>query len=65
MMADLTLENRSLKKRERGGGERGMRSPAPEENRIIQLVEQWHFLTKHTLDKLGIPRATFYPWYDG
>jgi putative transposase len=28
------------------------------------LVEQSHLPAKRTLDKLGIPRATFYRWYD-
>jgi hypothetical protein len=27
-------------------------------------VEQSHLPAKRTLDKLGIPRATFYRWYD-
>jgi hypothetical protein len=31
---------------------------------IIELVEQSHLPAKRTLDKLGIPRATFYRWYD-
>src|SRR5437762_1093632 len=31
---------------------------------IILLVEQSHLPAKRTLDKLGIPRATFYRWYD-
>jgi len=34
------------------------------EGEIIQLVEQSHLPAKRTLDKLGIPRATFYRWYD-
>jgi putative transposase len=41
-----------------------MRYPAPEKAEIIQLVEQSHLPAKRTLDKLGIPRATFYRWYD-
>src|ERR1700680_2815383 len=28
------------------------------------LVEQSHLPAKRTLEKLGIPRATFYRWYD-
>ena len=59
-MADLTLENRLLKKHERGWGGRGMRYPASEKAEIIELVEQSHLPAKRTLDKLGIPRATFY-----
>ena len=31
---------------------------------IIRLVEQSHLPVRRTLDKIGIPRATFYRWYD-
>lgn len=41
-----------------------MRYSASEKTEIIQLVEQSHLSAKRTLDKLGIPRATFYRWYD-
>src|SRR5271169_6479275 len=41
-----------------------MRYSASEKTEIIQLVEQSHLPAKRTLDKLGIPRATFYRWYD-
>jgi len=41
-----------------------MRYPASEKLEIIQLVEQSHLPFKRTLDKLGIPRTTFYRWYD-
>lgn len=41
-----------------------MRYPASVKAEIIQLVEQSHLPAKRTLDKLGIPRATFYRWYD-
>ena len=41
-----------------------MRYSASEKAEIIQLVEQSHLPAKRTLDKLGIPRATFYRWYD-
>ena len=37
-----------------------MRYPASEKAEIIQLVEQSHLPAKRTLDKLGIPRSTFY-----
>jgi len=37
-----------------------MRYPASEKVEIIKLVEQSHLPAKRTLDKLGIPRATFY-----
>jgi RNA-directed DNA polymerase len=41
-----------------------MRYPASEKAEIIELVEQSHLPAKRTLDKLGVPRATFYRWYD-
>jgi RNA-directed DNA polymerase len=41
-----------------------MRYPASEKAEIIGLVEQSHLPAKATLAKLGIPRATFYRWYD-
>ena len=31
---------------------------------IIRLVEENHLSARRTLAKLGIPRATFYRWYD-
>ena len=36
-----------------------MRYLASEKLEIIRLVEQSHLPAKRTLDKLGIPRATF------
>jgi len=41
-----------------------MRYPSEEKLEIIKLVEQSHLSAKQTLDKLGIPRSTFYLWYD-
>ena len=41
-----------------------MRYPASEKAEIIRLVEGSHLPARRTLDKLGIPRATFYRWYD-
>jgi putative transposase len=41
-----------------------MRYPASEKLEIIRLVEQSHLPVKRMLEKLGIPRATFYHWYD-
>ena len=41
-----------------------MRYPATEKLEIIRLVEQSPLPVRHTLAKLGIPRATFYRWYD-
>ena len=52
------------KKHDRGWGRRRMRYPASEKLEIIRLVEQSHLPVRRTLEKLGIPRATFYRWYD-
>lgn len=41
-----------------------MRSPSSEKLEIIRLIENSHLPAKQTLDKLGIPRRTFYRWYD-
>jgi putative transposase len=41
-----------------------MRYPASEKLEIIRLVEQSWLPVRRTLAKLGIPRATFYRWYD-
>ena len=41
-----------------------MRYPASEKLEIIRTVEQSHLSAKRTLDQLGIPRRTFYRWYD-
>ncbi|WP_433850664.1 IS3 family transposase [Brucella pseudogrignonensis] len=64
-LADVTLENRLPKKKhDRGWGRRRMRYPATEKLEIIRLVEQSHLSARQTLEKLGIPRPTFYRWYD-
>jgi putative transposase len=41
-----------------------MRYPASEKTEIIKLVDQSALPVKRTLQKLGIPRATFYRWYE-
>ena len=41
-----------------------MRYPASEKLEIIRLIEQSHLPVKRTLDTLGVPRTTFYRWYD-
>ncbi|TDT75662.1 homeodomain-containing protein, partial [Litoreibacter halocynthiae] len=41
-----------------------MRYPASEKLEIIRLVEESHLSAWRTLGKLGIPRTTFYRWYD-
>ena len=41
-----------------------MRYPASEKLEVIRIVEKSHLPVRRTLDKLGIPRATFYRWYN-
>ncbi len=41
-----------------------MRYPASEKLEIIRLVEQSHRPVGSTLEKLGLPRSTFYRWLD-
>jgi putative transposase len=41
-----------------------MRYPASEKLEIIRLVEESALPVRRTLDKIGIPPATFYRWYD-
>ncbi len=41
-----------------------MRYPASEKLEIIRLVEQSHLPANKTLALLGIPKTTFYRWYD-
>lgn len=65
VVAEQALELRLLKKKhDRGWGRRRMRYLASEKLEIIRLVEQSHLPARRTLEKLGIPRATFHRWYD-
>ena len=41
-----------------------MRYPASEKLEIIRLVEQSALGVRRTLEKLDVPRATLYRWYD-
>ena len=41
-----------------------MRYSASEKQEIIRIVEQSHLSVCRTLEQIGIPRATFYRWYD-
>jgi len=41
-----------------------MRYPACEKAEIIRLAEESHLPVRRTIETLGIPRATFYRWYD-
>src|ERR1700733_4652044 len=51
-------------KHDRGWGRRGMRYSPSDKTEIIRLVEQSHLPARRTLEKLGIPRSSFYRWYD-
>ncbi|KIN72692.1 Helix-turn-helix domain containing protein, Fis-type [Sulfitobacter guttiformis KCTC 32187] len=41
-----------------------MKYSAPEKLEIIGIVEGLPLRVKQTFDMLGIPRSTFYRWYD-
>jgi transposase InsO family protein len=41
-----------------------MRYSASDKSEIIRLVEQSHWPARRTLEKLGIPRSSFYRWCD-
>ena len=41
-----------------------MRYPASEKLEIIRIVEQSSLSARRTLEQIGVPRATFYRWYD-
>ena len=41
-----------------------MRYSASEKREIIELVERSSLPVRRTLDKLGIPKSTFYGWYE-
>ena len=41
-----------------------MRYKASEKREIIDLVERSSLPVRRTLDRLGIPRSTFYGWYE-
>jgi putative transposase len=41
-----------------------MRYSASDKTEIIRLVEQSPLAARRTLAKLGIPRSSFYRWYD-
>jgi len=61
VVADLTLENRLLKKKhDRGWGRARMRYPASEKLEIIRIVEQSHRPVRQTLAQIGVPPTTFY-----
>ena len=39
-----------------------MRVPSSDKTEIIRLVEQSHLPVRRTLEKLGVPRSSFYRW---
>jgi putative transposase len=41
-----------------------MRYPGSEKTEIIRIVEQSHLSVRKTLEQIGVPRATFYRWYE-
>ncbi len=64
-MAEQALEIRLLKKKhDRGWVRRRMRYLASEKLEIIRMVEQSSLSARKTLEQIGVPRATFYRWYD-
>ena len=65
VVAEQALEIRLLKKSMIGdGGDERMRYPASEKLEIIRIVEQSHLPVRTTLEQIGVPRATFYRWYE-
>ncbi len=65
VLAEQILENRLLKKKcDRGWGGRHMRYAASEKLEIIRLVEQSSLPVRRALGQIGIPKSTFYSWYD-
>lgn len=64
VVAELTLENRLLKKKHARGWRRGLRYSASEKAEIIKTVESSHLPVKQTLAMLDIARSTFYRWYE-
>ncbi|WP_442922080.1 IS3 family transposase [Microcoleus sp. ARI1-A3] len=63
LVAELSLENRLLKKNLRATTNRYHRMTQSEKMEIITLVEQSPLSVKATLRELGINRSTFYEWY--
>jgi transposase-like protein len=64
VVAELTSKIVCSKKRDGGWGGCRMRYSASEKLEIIRLVEESALPVRRTLEKIGIPRATFYRWYD-
>ena len=56
--------NRLLKKHDRGWGRRGMRYSASDKIEIHPAGRAIAWAARRALEKLGIPRSSFYRWYD-
>ena len=54
----------SAQKKMIAAGRRHMRYPVPEKIETIRIVEQSSLSAGKTLEQKGIPRSTFYRWYD-
>ena len=59
-IAELCRREGIAEQHDRGWGRRGMRYPASEKLEIIWLLEQSYLPVCRTLEKLGVPRPTFY-----
>ena len=63
--AETVLVYSLLKKKHlRGWGRRYMRYKSSEKREIIELVERSSLSVRRTLDRLGIPKSTYYGWYE-
>jgi putative transposase len=63
LVAELSLENRVLKKTSKLTSNPYHHMTQSEKMEIITLVEQSTISVKATLRELGINRSTFYEWY--
>ncbi len=63
LVAELSLENRLLKRTLEPTTNRYHRMTQSEKMEIITLIEQSPLSVKATLRELGINRSTFYVWY--
>ena len=61
-VAELLMEDRLLKKHDRGWGGWYKRYSASEKFEIIRLVEQSNLSVRQTMLRLGIRKSTFYNW---
>ncbi|WP_430817916.1 IS3 family transposase [Carboxylicivirga sp. RSCT41] len=65
LVAELSLENRMLKKSLTGRvNYKYMRRSASEKMEIIRIVQDSELGVKRTLEELGVSRSSFYEWYN-